>query len=302
VFAVVPASIVSFLSLYIYELPTHHCPFDMLQRQYGFIGYPIYLTLLAAVYFGLLPGLFQPLRRIPSLSGSIAAAEPRWLTWALGGYRETDDFGNGFGGDSLYNLTARVTGLPWYEEEGRNLVHLGLSYSHKFRNNDEVSFRQRPEGHLIDARPISATVVSDGVDLINPEAALVLGPWSLQAEYTHAFINASDMSDVDFSGLYIYGSYFITGENRPYKNGTFSRVKPNSNFTGEGGSGAWEVALPRDRQRADPHQRPDGQARVGFGGPGRIGKLWGGGRARARASSGGPRSGGGWRSGSGAPG
>jgi hypothetical protein len=81
--AVVLASIVSFLSLYIYELPTHHCPFDMLQRQYRFIGYPIYLTLLAAVYFGLLPGLFQPLRRIPSLSGSIAAAEPRWLTWAL---------------------------------------------------------------------------------------------------------------------------------------------------------------------------------------------------------------------------
>jgi hypothetical protein len=81
--AVVLASIVSFLSLYVYELPTHHCPFDMLQRQYGFIGYPIYLTLLAAVYFGLLPGLFQPLRRIPSLSGLIAAAEPRWLTWAL---------------------------------------------------------------------------------------------------------------------------------------------------------------------------------------------------------------------------
>ena len=81
--AVALASVVSFLSLYVYELPTHHCPFDMLQQRYGYIGYPIYLTLLAAVYFGVLPGLFQPLRRIPSLSGLIAAAEPRWLTWAL---------------------------------------------------------------------------------------------------------------------------------------------------------------------------------------------------------------------------
>ena len=74
------ASIVSFLSLYVYELPTHHCPFDMLQGQYAFIGYPIYLFLFAAVFFGLLPGLSQPLRRLPSLAGLIADAEASWLT------------------------------------------------------------------------------------------------------------------------------------------------------------------------------------------------------------------------------
>jgi len=73
-------SIVSFLSLYIYELPTHHCPFDMIQKGYSFIGYPIYLTLFAGVFFGLLPGLCQPLRKIPSLAALIAEAEVRWLT------------------------------------------------------------------------------------------------------------------------------------------------------------------------------------------------------------------------------
>jgi hypothetical protein len=77
------ASIVSFLSLYIYELPTHHCPFDMIQKQYSFIGYPIYLSLFAAVYFGLLPGLFHPLRKIPSLANTIAAAEAEWLILGL---------------------------------------------------------------------------------------------------------------------------------------------------------------------------------------------------------------------------
>ena len=74
------AAIVSFLSLYVYELPTHHCPFDMLQGQYSFIGYPIYFFLFAAVFFGLLPGLLQPLRRLPSLADLIADAEVRWLT------------------------------------------------------------------------------------------------------------------------------------------------------------------------------------------------------------------------------
>jgi len=73
------ASIVSFLSLYIYELPTHHCPFEMIQRQYSFIGYPIYLSLFSAVYFGVLPGLMYPLRKIPTLASPISAAEVKWL-------------------------------------------------------------------------------------------------------------------------------------------------------------------------------------------------------------------------------
>jgi len=54
------------------------------------------------------------------------------MTWAIGGFRETDDVGKGFDSNSQYNLTMRVTGTPWYAEQGRKLVHLGLSYSHKF--------------------------------------------------------------------------------------------------------------------------------------------------------------------------
>jgi len=79
ILAVSLASIVSFLSLYIYELPTHHCPFDMLQKQHSFIGYPIYLALFAAVFFGSLPGLMHPLVRVPALTDLIAEAEVWWL-------------------------------------------------------------------------------------------------------------------------------------------------------------------------------------------------------------------------------
>jgi hypothetical protein len=74
---------VSFISLYIYQLPTHHCPFDMLQAQYRFVGYGLYSTLFAGVYFGLLPGLFASLRRVPSLAGTLAATERRWLRLSL---------------------------------------------------------------------------------------------------------------------------------------------------------------------------------------------------------------------------
>ena len=39
-FLIAATSIFSFISLYVYELPTHHCPFCVLQREYGYVGYP----------------------------------------------------------------------------------------------------------------------------------------------------------------------------------------------------------------------------------------------------------------------
>jgi hypothetical protein len=78
------AALISFVSLYIYELPTHHCPFDILQREYRFVGYPIYLSLFGTVHFGLLPGLCRPLRNVPSLAPVLARTERRWLRLAIG--------------------------------------------------------------------------------------------------------------------------------------------------------------------------------------------------------------------------
>jgi len=46
------AAVISVISLYIYELPTHHCPFCILQREYHFIGYPLYLALLTGFVSG----------------------------------------------------------------------------------------------------------------------------------------------------------------------------------------------------------------------------------------------------------
>lgn len=76
-------AVVSFISLYIYQMPSHHCPFDMLQGHYNFIGYPLYAGLFVGTLFGLLPGLCQPLRRHASLRGEINQLEKRWLWLAL---------------------------------------------------------------------------------------------------------------------------------------------------------------------------------------------------------------------------
>ena len=83
-FIVSIASIISFVSIYIYELPTHHCPFDILQGWYNYIGYPIYISLFIATYFGILPGLFQPLKSFSGVGEVLSKAEKSWVYWCLG--------------------------------------------------------------------------------------------------------------------------------------------------------------------------------------------------------------------------
>jgi hypothetical protein len=67
-FAVSVLAIFSFVSCYIYELPTHHCPFCILQKEYGYIGYLIYVTLLGGAIAGLSVGMLAPFRKIGSIS------------------------------------------------------------------------------------------------------------------------------------------------------------------------------------------------------------------------------------------
>jgi phosphate-selective porin OprO/OprP len=166
------------------------------------------------------------------------------LTWALGYFRETDDSGFDFGKDDIWNLSGRVTGLPWYEDEGSRLLHLGFSYSHSFSDGD-VRFRSRPEAHLSPVRFVdTGSFAADAVDLINPEIALVFGPLSLQGEYYRAFVDSSVQDDPELDGFYVEASYFLTGEHRAYKRSAaaFDRVRPADNFDASGGWGAWQIA------------------------------------------------------------
>jgi hypothetical protein len=70
-------SIFSFISLYYYELPTHHCPFCILQKEYGYIGYPLYLSLFAATVSGMGVGVLTPFRKIESLSEGLPSLQKK---------------------------------------------------------------------------------------------------------------------------------------------------------------------------------------------------------------------------------
>ncbi|MDE2118345.1 MAG: hypothetical protein KGJ19_07105 [Betaproteobacteria bacterium] len=70
----------SFVSLYVYEHPHHHCPFCLLKPEYDYQGYWLYLPLFAATAAGLGVGAVQPFARIASLTGIVPEIAHR-LSW-----------------------------------------------------------------------------------------------------------------------------------------------------------------------------------------------------------------------------
>jgi hypothetical protein len=83
VFVVSIASIISFIALYFYEIPTHHCPFDIIQKDYHFIGYPVYISLFTGVIFGMITGIFEPIKKIVSLKSIIEKYQKKWTVLSI---------------------------------------------------------------------------------------------------------------------------------------------------------------------------------------------------------------------------
>jgi len=147
-------------------------------------------------------------------------------------------------GDEGWALTGRLTYAPI--DTDIRTAHFGLSGSYRKTDSEgEVKFNARPGSHLTDIKYLDTgdiTMVDDMVKY-GLESAGVFGPLSIQGEYIRTQLNrAAGMDKAVFDGWYLYGSWFITGESRPYKKkkGTFGRIKPHAKY------GAVELAVRYD--------------------------------------------------------
>lgn len=52
-------AIVYFFSTYVYELPSHQCPFCLMQAEYYYVGYAIFASLFVATFYAVATSLFQ---------------------------------------------------------------------------------------------------------------------------------------------------------------------------------------------------------------------------------------------------
>jgi phosphate-selective porin OprO/OprP len=184
------------------------------------------------------------------------ALESERATWQFGAYRPmTNAFGVAL---NKYEFGGRATALPWYADDGRQLVHVGFGTLDGDVVEDVLRLRARPL--LRNGPGFAVPVLVDTGDIpgnkqftLAPEFALVWNSLTVQAEWcgqylTDAIVNSANVGTVFYHGGYVEVLYFLTGEYQPYAKGegVFGRVIPREDYhwrKGEGfqGLGAWQV-------------------------------------------------------------
>lgn len=125
----------------------------------------------------------------------------------------------------------------------RYILHLGASGAYREPDSErELRYRAGPESHLTSVRLVNTGKIDmvDDSRTVGLEAALAGRPVSVQGEYIRTQVKRDGGTPaLSFHGWYLFGSWFLTGESRPYiaSDGTFGRLIP------EGDWGAWELAL-----------------------------------------------------------
>jgi len=177
-----------------------------------------------------LPYTFSPVR---SVGIGFSAAPAKGLALEAGGF--TEDLNSA--GNLKRAFTGRVAYAP-IDTKGR-LLHFGAGASYRVPGDNTLRYRARPESDLAPAWFSTATIRNvDNIVLTGLEAAAVRGAVSLQAEYVRSDVSRNDgRPGRNIDGYYVYASWFLTGESRPYRNGRFGTIKPENRW------GAWEVAV-----------------------------------------------------------
>jgi phosphate-selective porin OprO/OprP len=184
-------------------------------------------------------------------------------TYAVSTFQETNSTVTG-SGNMQYGgrVTANVAKLADIKD---SVVHLGLAAtsgaydalaSSSSTSIASASLRNEPRGvdqvfRLTNSgNATTATKISK--DLLGVEGAYALNAFKVQSEYAEARYKHNDMNQ---SGAleaqstlkiyYVAAVYNLTGEkwSDNYRDGAWGSVRPNSNFTSNGGTGAWQVGL-----------------------------------------------------------
>jgi phosphate-selective porin OprO and OprP len=169
------------------------------------------------------------------------------VTWKVGAFQDMQEDGEIVDGSEVH-FTGRVTGVPLRRQEGARLLHLGAALSLRDPPNGQLRYRAKPENHLLEDVLATPSFPAQDARVLGLEAALVHGPFHLQAEAFDVEVSSRERGDPSFGGLYVQAGYFLTGEHRPYttsglSGGAFDRVRPKRPIERDWASGAWEVAL-----------------------------------------------------------
>ena len=167
--------------------------------------------------------------------------------------------------DESWGFNGRATWEPIFDTG--KILHLGVSgyYRTALRagdTKDALRVADRPNIRVDNGNIADSGIVTGVNSLLyaGAEAAGVFGPITIAGEYGKLWADRPDLRNVHFDGFYVYGSWFITGETRPFRGGNFDRVRPFTQL-GKDGLGAFELALRYDKiDLTDSPVRPGNEA------------------------------------------
>lgn len=175
----------------------------------------------------------------------------RRATWALGIFGDANgdkqfgnnsrNYGNAIGRVTWLAIDHRATG----QQEANQYLHLGLSANYQYSASSQVRYRSRPESYIAPYVIDTGEIDAASTTVVAAESAWISGPFSVQGEAIHSFVQQNGGSTLNFGGFYGEASWFLTGESRPYNPtaGDFKRLVPLHDFHfGQDGWGALELA------------------------------------------------------------
>jgi phosphate-selective porin OprO/OprP len=166
------------------------------------------------------------------------------IRWSVGALQpEVDDLS--LKNNDNLGYSARFSAAFHPDAQRKTLLHLGLNLWHR-NVEDTMQLATRPESHIAPSFVDTGAIASRHLDIADLEAGVQRGALTIQSELALAKVRTTDQGDLHFQAFYVQGSYFLTGETRPYRaeHPVFSRPKAKRELRGGvGGFGALELGF-----------------------------------------------------------
>ena len=173
------------------------------------------------------------------------------LTWFTFINKETAERPPDFKIDGDWNVTSRITGLPYISENAKRWTHLGASWSYEKATDNQVTFAAARDSEIVSTILTTGAIKARVFNIVGLEGAVNWNQFSIQGEYVFTDVDKGADQSGDLDSFYVQGSWYLTGEHRHYsrRNGSIGRFKPKQNFSwnknwSEGyGTGAFQLAV-----------------------------------------------------------